>query len=153
MAKSSALQPLTPDEEAFLRSLNRVLVVLPRLLDHDLVKQEGMSANDYLVLMLLSEAPERRLRMSDLAAFKEHSLSGMTRIVDRLSEAGYVERERSAEDGRGAYAALTKEGLRRLQQAWPTHLRSVRQHLMDNVDGLDLASLTAALNKIGTEVE
>jgi DNA-binding MarR family transcriptional regulator len=120
-------------------------------LDKDLVEQERMSANEYLVLMLLSETPDRRLRMSDLAAFKDHSLSGMTRIVDRLSKAGWVEREKCAEDGRGAYAVLTETGFMRLQQAWPTHLRSVRQRLMGYVDGLDLPAITAALDKIGTE--
>jgi DNA-binding MarR family transcriptional regulator len=152
VAGHSSLEPLTPDEEGFLRSLSRVLVVLPKLLDKDLVAQERISANEYLVLMLLSEAPDRRLRMSDLAEFKDHSLSGMTRIVDRLSKSGWVEREKCAEDGRGAYAVLTETGFMRLEQAWPTHLQSVRRRLMDYVDGLDLPAITAALNKIATDL-
>jgi DNA-binding MarR family transcriptional regulator len=150
VAGHSSPEPLTPDEEGFLRSLSRVLVVLPRLLDKDLVAQERIRANEYLVLMLLSEAPDRRLRMSDLAEFKDHSLSGMTRIVDRLSKAGWIEREKCAEDGRGAYAVLTETGFARLEQAWPTHLRSVRRRLMDYVDGLDLPAITAALDKIAS---
>jgi DNA-binding MarR family transcriptional regulator len=153
MTEDPPLRPLTPDEDRFLRSINRILVVLPRLLDQDLIDGAQLSLNDYMVLVLLSEAPERRLRMSDLAAHKDHSLSGMTRIVDRLCKAGYVEREKSAEDGRGAYAVLTDDGLRRLEQAWPTHLKSVRRRLMSYFEGLDLPAITAAMNKIGGDAD
>ncbi len=104
-----------------------------------------MSFSDYGTLMHLSEAPARTLRMSELAAAGSLSVSGMSRIVSRLEAQGLVQRERSTCDRRGLNARLTEAGLARLQQAWPTHLASVRRHMIDHLTGLDLAAVTAAI--------
>jgi DNA-binding MarR family transcriptional regulator len=85
--------------------------------------------------------------MSDLATTCSLSLSGMTRIVDRLAQQGWVTRERSSSDGRGWNAVLTDAGLVRIRSAWPSHLRSVRRHVVDYVTDLDLPTLTAALQR------
>ncbi|WP_344573122.1 hypothetical protein [Streptomyces lunalinharesii] len=74
----------------------------------------------------------------------------MTRVVARPEKQGWVERAKSAEDGRGWNAALTDAGLARLEQGWPTFLVSVRRHLVDHFDGQDLARLTAALRRVAT---
>lgn len=132
-----------------MRALARALVALPRLLDTDLVETEGLSLTEYLVLSRLSEAPGRRLRMSELAAASHNSLSGTTRVVDRLARHGWVQRLRCADDGRGAFASLTDDGFTRLQRAYPTHLASVRRHVFDNLSGVDQVSLAASLNRIG----
>jgi len=137
--------PLSVDEEAFLRAWSRAALTVPRALDADLLSGEGMSLSEYTALMHLSEAPGRTLRMSDVASACALSLSGMTRIVDRLVAQGLVERERCSGDGRGFNAVLTDAGLDRLRRAWPTHLASVRRHMMDHLSELDLPAVTHAL--------
>ncbi|SDT76603.1 MarR family winged helix-turn-helix transcriptional regulator [Actinoplanes derwentensis] len=143
--------PLTPDEEAVMRALGRFLLVMPRALDADLEREQRMSASEYSVLRHLSETPGRLLRMSDLATACDMSLSGMTRLATKLESLGYLRRDRCPEDARGANAVLTDAGLARLQQAWPTHLASVRRHIFDHLDGLDLRSLAAAFTAMTTD--
>jgi DNA-binding MarR family transcriptional regulator len=103
--------------------------------------------------MHLSEAPGRRLRMSDLAGASNLSLSGMTRIVDRLQGQGFVRRERHCGDARGWNAVLTDAGLQRLRQAWPTHLASVRRHVFDHLNDVDVPAFTAALQRFAADAE
>jgi len=137
--------PLTADEEAFWRALLRAMTVVPRALEADLEAEHGLSLTDYCGLMHLSEAPGRRLRMSDLAGRCALSLSGTTRIVNRLQDKGLLRREPSTSDGRGLDAVLTDVGFARLRRAWPTHLASVRRHVMTNTRDLDLHSVAAAM--------
>jgi DNA-binding MarR family transcriptional regulator len=137
--------PLTAQEEAFLRAFGRALLTVPRALDADLLREQRMSMSEYWALMSLSEAPAQRLRMSDLATACALSLSGMSRIMTRLEVLGLVRRERCADDGRGMNAVLTDAGLERLRQAWPTHLHSVRRHVFDHLRTVDLPAFTTAL--------
>jgi DNA-binding MarR family transcriptional regulator len=141
------LDPLSEAEEAFFRAFGRALVTVPRALDADLMREQGMSASEYFTLMHLSEVPDRSLRMGDLAAAAALSLSGMTRIVQRLEAQGFVRREKSVCDGRSWIATLTDTGYERLTQAWPSHLASVRRHVMDHLRGADLEGFTVALQK------
>ncbi|MFJ4846364.1 MarR family winged helix-turn-helix transcriptional regulator [Streptomyces sp. NPDC088733] len=134
-----------------MRELSRVMLVLPRVVDNDLVREAGLPLSEYTSLMHLSEAPDGQLRMSELADACNLSLSGVTRVVIRLEKQGWVERVKCAEDGRGWNAVLTDTGLARLEQAWPTFLSTVRQHLVDHFDGHDLAPLTAALRNVAVE--
>ncbi|MCD0486322.1 MarR family winged helix-turn-helix transcriptional regulator [Streptacidiphilus sp. ASG 303] len=143
-------QPLDPGEEAFVRALGRVLLALPRAVDADMVREAGLPLSEYTALMHLSEAPEKLMRMSELAAACNLSLSGMTRVVIRLEKQGWVQRAKCARDGRGWNAVLTGAGLARLEQAWPVHLSSVRRHLVDHFRGQDLTRLTAALRHVAT---
>jgi DNA-binding MarR family transcriptional regulator len=147
------LVPLSPEEEAFVRAFARALLTVPRALDADLLREQRMSVNEYNTLMHLSEAPGRRLRMSDLAAASTLSLSGMTRIMNRLEDLGLVRRERCAFDGRSLEAVLTDAGLDRLRQAWPTHLNSVRQHVLDHVHAVDLPAITTALERFAADAQ
>src|SRR2546421_11537469 len=101
--------------------------------------------------MHLSEAPGRSLRMSALASACALSLSGMSRIVSRLEAQGLVQRERASCDGRGLNAVLTDTGLGRLRRAWPTHLASVRRHMMDHLSELNLPVVTAALQRFASD--
>ena len=139
------------EEEAFLRALARAMLAVPRAFDADLLREQRMSHSDYTALMHLSEAPGRRLRMSDLACAAKLSLSGMTRIVDRLEGQGFVHRERHGGDGRGWNAVLTDAGLERLRQAWPTHLASVRRHIFDHLDDVDVPAFTTALQRFAAD--
>jgi DNA-binding MarR family transcriptional regulator len=145
--------PLSVEEEAFLRAWVRAALKVPPAFDADLLVGQGMSMSDYNALMHLSEAPGRTLRMSDLAAACALSLSGMSRIVSRLEGEGLVQRQRCSSDGRGLNAVLTDAGLARLRRAWPTHLASVRRHMMDHLSGLDLPAVTAALQRFASDTQ
>jgi DNA-binding MarR family transcriptional regulator len=147
-SEEQRLQPLNASEEAFVRALGRVLLALPRAVDADMLQGAGLPLSEYTPLMYLSEAPGRAMRMSELAAVCSLSLSGMTRVVIRLEKRGWVERIKCNEDGRGWNAVLTEAGLARLDQAWPTHLASVRRHLVDHFSGQDLPGLTASLRHV-----
>jgi DNA-binding MarR family transcriptional regulator len=142
------LNPLTSEEEAVMRALGRLILVLPRVLDADLDRGERMSMSEYATLRHLSEAEGRRLRMSDLAARCNMSLSGMTRLAGKLASLGYVDRIRCERDARGLEAVLTDAGLARLEAAWPTHLASVRRRIFDHLEDLDLIRLAQALDAI-----
>lgn len=147
------LAPLTAAEEAFIRAFTVAAVTMTRAFDADLEREQRMSSNEYLVLVHLSEAPDQRLRMSDLADHAALSLSGMTRIVQRLESLGLVARQRCAEDGRGWNAVLTAAGLDRLREAWPTHLASARRRVFDPLGDVDLAGLAAALERVAAACE
>lgn len=133
-----------------MRALSRVLLALPRVVDADMVREAGLSLSEYTPLMHLSEAPSKLMRMSELAAACNLSLSGMTRVVIRLEKQGWVQRAKCTQDGRGWNAVMTDAGLARLERAWPTHLASVRRHLVDHFDGQDLTRLTATLRHVAT---
>ncbi|MFD6969280.1 MarR family winged helix-turn-helix transcriptional regulator [Streptomyces sp. NPDC059979] len=148
MADTAALEPLTPDEEAFLRALGKVLVLLPRVVDADMVTDQAISANEYMTLVHLSEAPHSQMRMSDLAKVCGLSFSGMTRVVQRLENQSLVVRVKSPDDGRAWIAVLTTAGWTRLRQAWPANLASVRRHVFARLEGCDVAAAARVLERI-----
>jgi DNA-binding MarR family transcriptional regulator len=145
------LTALTAEEEAVMRALGRMMLVMPRGLNADLEREQRMSASEYSVLRNLSESPGGQMRMSELAQACDMSLSGMTRLADKLSSAGYLTRIKCEDDARGWNAVLTEAGLARLREAWPTHLASVRRRIFDHLGGLDLVELAAAFNAIAAD--
>ena len=140
--------PLTPDEELAWRALARAVLVIPRVLDGELLQAQGLGLTEYSVLMNLSEQPGRSMRMSELANVVSISVSGLTRVVERLSRQGLVTRVKADCDGRGQLAVLTPAGFARLEQAYPIHLAGVREHVMDHLADLDLAAFTQAMSGI-----
>ncbi|MFC4019904.1 MarR family winged helix-turn-helix transcriptional regulator [Micromonospora sp. GCM10011542] len=144
------LQPLDADEEALVRALGRVMYVLPRTIDADMVGERQLPLTEYTALMNLSEAPGRQMRMNELAAACQLSLSGMTRTINRLESLDLVKRVRCTEDARGWNAVLTDAGFARLEESWPSHLASVRRRFLDHFEGFDLAQLARAFRKVGT---
>jgi DNA-binding MarR family transcriptional regulator len=102
----------------------------------------------YDVLLQLAEAPQRRLRMADLAARVLLSRSGLTRCVDRLQAAGLVRREPSETDKRGTYTVLTPAGLARLRQAAPVHLAGVQRHWLARFSDDELRLLGTLLGRV-----
>jgi DNA-binding MarR family transcriptional regulator len=150
-ALPDGLTPLTAEEEAVMRALGRMMLVMPRALNADLEREQRMSASEYSVLRHLSESSHGRLRMSELALACDMSLSGMTRLAAKLEKLGFVKRVKCENDARGWNAVLTEAGLGRLQQAWPSHLASVRRHVFDHLGDVDLPKLAAAFNAIAGE--
>jgi DNA-binding MarR family transcriptional regulator len=141
--------PLDAGEEAFWRAFMKAITVVPRVLYADLEEAERLDGSEYKVLLHLSEAKDRRMRMSELAAAAALSDSAMTRIVDRLASDGLVERVRFDKDTRVVLAVLTDAGLRRLRHAYPTHLAGVRRYVIDHLDGFDLGALAKAFDHFG----
>ena len=134
-----------------MRALGRLIIVLPRALNADLERDQRMTASEYNVLRHLSESHCGLMRMSELAQACDMSLSGMTRLAAKLESSGYVKRIKCEDDARGWNAVLTSQGLARLQEAWPTHLLSVRRRIFDHLGELDLPSLAKALDAIAGE--
>ena len=132
---------------AFLRAHARLV----RDLERELQAEQGMALTDYDVLVQLSAADERRLRMSELADQLLLSRSGVTRLVDRLVAEGLVERVTCESDRRGQWASLTDSGYERLRRASPTHLRGVAEHFLDRLPPDDLAALGRMLDRVVTE--
>nr|WSY49088.1 MarR family winged helix-turn-helix transcriptional regulator [Streptomyces sp. NBC_00886] len=127
-------EPLSGAEERLWRSLQRLLVALPRALDEDLLRSTGLSLTQYIVLAHLSEADDDRLRMTDLATATALSASRITRLVETLRIRGLVVKRRHATDARGSVAVLTEAGRQRLLGAYPAHLASARRRVMDQLD-------------------
>ena len=140
--------PLSPDEELAWRALARAVLVIPKVLDGELLQAQGLGLTEYSVLMNLSEQPGRSMRMSELANAVMISASGLTRVVERLARQGLAERVKADTDGRGQLAVLTPAGFARLEQAYPTLLAGVREHVMDHLADLDLAAFTHAMSGI-----
>lgn len=137
--------PLSPEQEAVMRALGRLMLVMPRVLDADLQQEQRMSLSEYSVLRHLSESAHGAMRMNELAAACDMSMSGMTRLAAKLEAQGHLKRIRCERDARGLNAVLTDSGRDRLRQAWPAHLASVRRHIVDHLEGLDLDRLATAL--------
>ena len=130
----ATVQPLSATEESLWRALMRIIKALPRRLDADLIQGTGLSASEYTTIMHLSEAPNRELRMNDLASATGLSASRMTRLVDDLQSRSLVTKTASSTDARGNVARLTPRGMAKLKAAWPVHLESVRAQFFDHMD-------------------
>ncbi|MFG2597576.1 MarR family transcriptional regulator [Streptomyces sp. 840.1] len=119
-----------------------------RLLMHQLEKDLqpfGLTNNDYEILVNLSESPDQRLRMSDLATATLQSKSRLSHQVTRMESAGLVRRENCESDRRGLYAVLTETGAETMRKVAPHHVASVRKHFMDLLTPEALEQLHAAL--------
>lgn len=112
------------------------------------LRPTGLSLGDYQVLVFLSEAPEQRLRMCDLADDLQLSPSGLTRRLDSIVRRGWVERVGSDDDRRVMLAALTPAGRETLECAAPAHVDSVRRRLVDLLDKDELATLADIFDKV-----
>ncbi|WP_326952072.1 MarR family winged helix-turn-helix transcriptional regulator [Amycolatopsis sp. NBC_01286] len=124
---------LSREHDAAWRGFLRSSALLLRVLDADLRAAHGMSHRTYDALVQLSEAPEQRLHMKDLADALVHSASGLTRLVDGLERDGYARREVDAGNRRATLVVLTPAGLAALEEAWPTHVRGVERHFAKHV--------------------
>jgi DNA-binding MarR family transcriptional regulator len=146
-------EPLNESEEAMWRALMRIVKTLPRHLDSDLVRSAGLTASEYTMLMHLSEAPNRELRMADLAEATGLSASRTTRLVQDLESRGLVAKRTSTADGRSNLARLTAPGMAKMKSAWPTHLASVRKRWFDHIDDSDVQRTGLVLSAVAAQLE
>jgi DNA-binding MarR family transcriptional regulator len=132
---------LDDDEQQTWRAYLAVSELLPAALDRQLQRDAGMTHASYVVLAMLSEAPGRSLRMSELAARANASPSRLSHSVARLEERGWVRRERASGDGRGTVAVLTDAGWDMLAGTAPGHVAAVRENLFDRLTPEQVKSL------------
>lgn len=137
----TATRELTDLELAAWRGLLRAHAALVKQLDAELEGELGLPLSSYEVLITLQAAPDRRLRMAELADRALLSRSGMTRMVDRLAREGLIERDQCSADARGCYAVLTDSGEALLRKARPLHLDGVRRRFLRHCDAEDLRRL------------
>lgn len=138
---------LDPIQQTAWRSLVSVVTRLPAALDTQMQHDSDMTHFEYFVLALLSEAPERRVQLSALAAEANASLSRLSHVVTRLGRRGWVERE-PIPGSRGSYAVLTDAGYAKVVETAPSHVETVRRLVFDGLDDeqvRELARLGAAL--------
>ncbi len=140
--------PLSPTELAAWRGLLRTHSALVRDLDAELRVAHDLSLHEYEVLLVLGDAPDGRMRMSELAAAVLLSQSGLTRLVDRLVSDGSVARARSLDDRRGLNAELTDAGRSRFATARATHLAGVRARFLDLFDETELDALASFWERV-----
>jgi DNA-binding MarR family transcriptional regulator len=136
-----SLQLLTPHELAAWRGMLEVHAAVTQQLDAQMHAEHGLSVSAYEVLMFLADAPEHRMRMSDIADRVLLTRSGCTRLVDRLVALGYVTRCADSTDGRGLFAELTSAGLEKVTAARVTHLEGVRRYFLDHLTATDQIAL------------
>jgi DNA-binding MarR family transcriptional regulator len=154
---TESVEWLTDTEQQVWRRLLSVECRVKERLDRELRDGAGLTLGEYEVLVHLSEAPGTALRMSELASRLLLSRSGLTRRVDGLVQAALVARQPCDDDGRGAMAVLTPNGLAALRRAAPIHVRGVRRYLIDPIgasggpDGL--AGLARGLERIEEMLE
>ncbi|WP_445256967.1 MarR family winged helix-turn-helix transcriptional regulator [Nocardioides aurantiacus] len=117
-------------------------------LDRELRAEHQLSFSEYEILVRLSEADDGRMRMALLADSMSHSRSRVTHTIARMERAGLVERQASASDGRGVVAVMTQQGRDLLVVAAPTHVRGVRQHLVDLASPEDFAALGRIFDEV-----
>ena len=120
------------------RSLLRLYSTVMRTIDKELQQAHGLSNTEYGVLVILVTAPNRSLRLGELAIRNLGSPSGISRIVDRLAALGLVERQPDSQDGRGAHARLTDAGVRKLRELQVTHHRVARELFLGRLDEREL---------------
>jgi DNA-binding MarR family transcriptional regulator len=142
-------EPLTDTELTAWRTFIESSWALHTHLEEDLRVSTGLSMNDYHVMVVLSEAPDRRLRMGELAGRLVFSPSRITYQINSMVKRGLVRKQPCPEDGRGQEAVLTDEGMSALESAAPLHLITVRDRFIDRLDTDELAVIARVFDKVG----
>ena len=139
---------LDEDEQQTWRAFLTAQRLLFDRLERQLQRDAGLPHAYYEILVRLSEADGGRMRMATLADAMSHSRSRVTHTISRMEKADLVVRRASDSDGRGVEAVMTAQGRRVLDEAAPTHVRGVRQHLVDLADRADFAALGRIFNEV-----
>ena len=141
-------QWLTADEQHSWRAWLSASTLLGDRLNRELQERHGLTIADYEILVRLSEVPDRRLRMSDLAEATLSSRSRLSHQIDRMERAGFVERQVCSDDRRGSFAVMTEQGWRTLVAAAPDHVAGVREHLVDQLSCAEFSALGSACQQV-----
>jgi DNA-binding MarR family transcriptional regulator len=138
---------LTDDEQHAWRATVNLSQLLMRQLDRDL-NVHGLNGRDYEILVELSEAPDQRLRMTDLADATSQSRSRLSHQISRMENRGLVRRDDCEGDKRGTFAVLTEEGMDTIERVAPYHVDTVRRHFIDRLTPQQLEEVRASFQPI-----
>ena len=141
-------EPLTDTELSSWRTFIESSWALHTRLEDELRAATGLSMNDYHVMVVLSEAPERRLRMGELASRLVFSPSRVTYQINSMVKRGLVRKQSCPEDGRGQEAVLTDAGMAALVDAAPKHLATVRDSFIDHLSPQELDVVETVFAKL-----
>ncbi|MCI0689185.1 MAG: MarR family transcriptional regulator [Sporichthyaceae bacterium] len=144
----SGVRWLSAQEQRHWRAYLEVTARLFDKVNRELQQTHNLSLADYEVLVRLSEAPDRRLRMTSLAEHTYSSKSRLSHAVARLERTGLVRRVNCPTDKRGWFAELTAEGLATLERAAPDHVETVRAHLLDVLTRAEFSAVGTAMIKL-----
>ena len=139
---------LTAEEQRAWRGWLALSGLLQSQVGSDLLSETGLSTADYQVLVNLSEAPDRRLRMTELASRIDWSKSRLSHQFARMEARGLVKREECPSDARGAFAVLTDQGMDEIVRAAPFHVESVRRHFIDLLEPSELRMVETIAAKV-----
>jgi DNA-binding MarR family transcriptional regulator len=138
---------LSAEEQQAWRATVHLSQLLMRQLDRDL-NAHGLSAHDYEILVELSEAPDTRLRMTELADATSQSRSRLSHQISRMEGRGLVRRDNCEGDKRGTFAVLTDEGVAAIRRVAPDHVEHVRRHFIDRLTPRQLEEVTDAFTPV-----
>ncbi|MBB2990782.1 DNA-binding MarR family transcriptional regulator [Mycolicibacterium iranicum] len=147
MARTYEPSWLTPEEKEAWTGLVALMLLLPGRLEAPL-RGVDLTLFEYLTLSHISEAPGRRIRMSELAFLANGSLSRLSNVVKRFEQRGWVTRSPDPADGRYTLAQLTDVGYRHVVRAAPVHVQAVRELVLDPLTPTDLRALTRIADKL-----
>jgi DNA-binding MarR family transcriptional regulator len=138
---------LNDDEQQAWRATVQLAMLLVRQLDRDL-SVHGLNGHDYEILVALSESPENRMRMTDLADATSQSRSRLSHQISRMAARGLVRRDDCEGDKRGTFAVLTREGKATIERVAPDHVESVRRHFIDRLTPGQLDEIRVSLQPV-----
>jgi DNA-binding MarR family transcriptional regulator len=144
---------LTPQEQHLWRGWLKLNTELASALHRELQHDAGLSMPDFEVLVHLTDNPDGRLRVADLARLLHWERSRLSHHITRMEHRRLVERVDCAEDGRGAFVVITSEGRAAIEQAAPGHVRAVRRLMIDALDTKEKAALTAVIDRLLTRLD
>ena len=144
---------LDGEERRTWLTLCALMTLLPGTIDAELERQAQLSFFEYTVLAMLSEQPDRTLRMSSLAKLANGSLSRLSHVARRLEGRGYLYRQPLPENGRITVAVLTDEGHAAVQVAAPGHVRHVRRIVFDPLSHTQRKALLEGIDRIVTGID
>ena len=144
---------LTPDELSAWIKFVATVELLPGVLDSQLQRDASLTHFEYFVLAMLSEAPEKTLRMTALAARTNSTLPRLSHVASRLEKRGFIDRKPCDDDRRATNAVLTEAGWHKVVATAPGHVETVRENVIDPLDTRDIADLDRIMAKLLAQLD
>jgi DNA-binding MarR family transcriptional regulator len=139
---------LKADQLSAWKKLIAVVELLPGVVESQLRRDADLSHFEYFTMAMLSEAPERRLRMTALAAVTNSTLARLSHVITRLEKRDFVRREICPDDGRATNVTLTSHGWAKVVDTAPGHVSAVRQNVIDPLTATDVGDLDRIMGRI-----
>ena len=145
---SPAVRWLTAQEQHLWRGWLKLNAALASTLQRELQQEVGLSSSDYEVLVHLTDNPEGRVRVTELAGLLQWERSRVSHHIKRMERRGLVGRAECSEDGRGAFVVITPQGRAAIEEAAPGHVMAVRRLMLDALSEEEKATLATVIDKL-----